>query len=158
MICDTDCYSALDGSLARPKAEVIFTGGCRCGNVKYSSTARPSDMTFCHCRACQHLSGSAFIAFSDMPVNALRFSASSTRQTIKLSDVAERTFCSSCGSPITMAYSSEPDSISVVASSIDPGSLKGEPLKVRKHIYLSEKAPWFTVPEDGAWRKDAYTV
>ena len=52
-----------------------------------------------------------------------------------------------------MAYKSEPDSISVVVSSMDQGSLKGEALKVRKHIYLSEKAPWDAVPDDGAERR-----
>jgi hypothetical protein len=93
-----------------------------------------------------------------VPVAALKFSASSTRQTLKLSDIAERMFCSGCGSPITMAYAFKPNRISVVVSSIDQGSLKGEPLKVSKHIYLSEKAPWFAVPDDVAERSETSTM
>ncbi|KAF2657462.1 S-adenosyl-L-methionine-dependent methyltransferase [Lophiostoma macrostomum CBS 122681] len=142
----------LSGSTARPKSETIFTGACRCGNIKFSSTARPSDFTFCHCRSCQQLSGSAFLGFASVPRDALKFSASSTRQSIRLSDVAERTFCSGCGAPLTMAYTFEPDIIWIVVSLIEPGSLKGGPLKVKSHIYLREKAEWFTVPDDGGER------
>jgi hypothetical protein len=71
---------------------------------------------------------------------------------LKLSDVAERTFCASCGTPITMAYTFDNDETSVTMGSIDTSSFTCEPPTVKKHIFLNEKAPWFVLPNDGAER------
>jgi hypothetical protein len=131
---------------------VVFRGGCRCGGVQYTSSEPPSEITLCHCRACQQLSGSGFLAFTTVPKSAFKYAERSALQTLKLSDVAERTFCTSCGTPIAMAYSFEADAISVTMGSVDPGSFACEPPKIKKHMYLSEKAPWFVMPDDGAER------
>jgi hypothetical protein len=132
----------------RIDAEPTFTGGCRCGNVRYRCYESPTDVTFCYCRACQQLSGSGYLPFVDVSTAALEFTAATSLSPLKLSDAAERSFCTSCGSPISMVYTSERDKTGLVMGSIHPKSLKLE-LKPRKHIFLKEKAPWVTVPDDG---------
>jgi len=133
------------------KHDVVFRGGCRCGGVQYTSSAAPSDITLCHCRACQQVSGSAFLPFTHVPKDALSFSHSDTRKVLKLSAVAERTFCSGCGAPITMTFPSDPHELALCMSTVDLASLKTEPApKVVKHIFLREKAPWFVLADDGA--------
>lgn len=131
---------------------VIFEGGCRCGGVRYTSTARPSDIVFCHCHACQQLSGSAYLPFVQIPRDALTFEETATREVLKLSDIAERSFCSKCGSPITMMYSFYEGEVSLTMSSVNLNSMKCEPPTVKKHIFLREKAPWLMLAEDGAER------
>ncbi|UPX12279.1 uncharacterized protein EKO05_0002834 [Ascochyta rabiei] len=131
---------------------VVFKGGCRCGGVQYTSSARPKDIVFCHCRACQQVSGSAYIPFTRVPRSALTFTEESTRELLRLSDVGERSFCSKCGSPITMAYSFLQDEVSLTMSSVDLGTMECEPPVVKKHIFLREKAPWLVLAEDGAER------
>ena len=37
-----------------------ITGGCYCGNIRYESTAPPLMMIKCHCRDCQHITGSPY--------------------------------------------------------------------------------------------------
>ncbi|KAF2819186.1 S-adenosyl-L-methionine-dependent methyltransferase [Ophiobolus disseminans] len=147
---------AADGSRFVPKPtcddDIVFNGGCRCGEVQYTSSASPSDITLCYCRACQQLSGSSYLPFISTRKAAFKFTASSTIKTLKLSDVAERTFCASCGTPLTMAYSFFEDEISITMGSIDTESFTCEPPKVKNHIYLAEKAPWVTVPDDGTER------
>lgn len=148
-------FTAADGSSYIPKTiddGVIFKGGCRCGGVQYTSSARPEDIVFCHCRACQQVSGSAYIPFTGVPKTALTFTEESTRVFLKLSDVAERSFCSRCGAPITMVYSFREDGVSLTMSSVDLQSMKCEPPVVKKHIFLREKAPWLMLAEDGAER------
>ncbi|KAF2004543.1 S-adenosyl-L-methionine-dependent methyltransferase [Amniculicola lignicola CBS 123094] len=112
--------------------EVNFSGGCRCGSVRYISTAPPSEITYCHCRACQQLSGSAFLPF-----------------------IADRTYCSSCGTPITMVYHFEggDEDVSITVGSIDMHHFRGEMPKTKQHIFVSERAPWFTIPDDGVPRQ-----
>ncbi|CAO2649276.1 Nn.00g066610.m01.CDS01 [Neocucurbitaria sp. VM-36] len=145
-----------DGSRYIPKAvtdKVSFNGGCRCGGVQYTSSAQPSDITFCHCRTCQQLSGSGYLSFVDVSKAAVEFTKSSTRKTLKLSNVAQRTFCSDCGAPISMAYSLDPDHIGLTVATIDFASLTSDsPPKPSKHIFLREKAPWVVLPDDGAER------
>ncbi|KAJ4322168.1 hypothetical protein N0V94_002516 [Neodidymelliopsis sp. IMI 364377] len=144
-----------DGSRYVPRIiddGIVFKGGCRCGGVQYTASARPKDIVFCHCRACQQLSGSAYIPFTAVPRTALTFTKESTREMLKLSDVAERSFCSKCGSPITMTYAFDEDGVSLTMSSVDLESLKCEAPIVKKHIFLCEKAPWLMLADDGAER------
>ena len=49
-----------------------FTGGCRCGNVRYECTAEPIATLHCHCRDCQYASGGAFATVLLVPAAALR--------------------------------------------------------------------------------------
>ncbi|KAH7074541.1 S-adenosyl-L-methionine-dependent methyltransferase [Paraphoma chrysanthemicola] len=132
--------------------EVVFRGGCRCGEVQYTSSAQPSSITLCHCRACQQLSGSAYLPFIGVPKTAFTFTKPSTLKTLKLSDVAERTLCSSCGTPLTMEYKFYENRISITMGSVESNSMTCEPPTVKRHIYLSEKAPWVVLPEDGTER------
>jgi ubiquinone/menaquinone biosynthesis C-methylase UbiE len=165
--CDdrlTTCIAA-DGSRYVPRTiddGIVFKGGCRCGGVQYTASARPKDIVFCHCRACQQLSGSAYIPFTVIPRTALAFTKESTREMLKLSDVAERSFCSKCGSPITMTYAFDEDETSLTMSSVDLESLKCEAPIVKKHIFLCEKAPWLVLADDGAERwgtsEDAHLI
>ncbi|KAL6706729.1 hypothetical protein ACN47E_005271 [Coniothyrium glycines] len=145
-----------DGARYAPQpttADIAFTGGCRCGRVQFESRAPLlSDITLCHCRACQQLSGSAYLPFVNASASALTFTDASALTTLELSPHAKRTFCASCGTPISMAYGADAKSnlLSLTASSIDLSSLAPEvpPLKVCRHIYLQEKAPWVVLPGD----------
>jgi ubiquinone/menaquinone biosynthesis C-methylase UbiE len=146
---------AADGARYYPKPEesgIVFTGGCRCGAVTYTSTAPPSDITLCQCRACQQLSGSTYIPFTEVPTSAVQFTASMTLKTLKLSQAADRTFCTSCGSPVTMVYKSSSDDTSLALGTVDLKSLKAAIPKVKQHIFVEEKVPWEVLPDDGAPR------
>jgi hypothetical protein len=75
-----------------------------------------------------------------------------TLKTLKLSDIADRTFCTSCGSPITMVYKSSPDGTSLAWGTVEPGSLETAVPKVKQHIFVKEKVSWMVLPNDGAQR------
>lgn len=150
------CFdTAIDGIKPRPPApkdQIIFRGSCRCKAIQYTSKSPPSDITVCHCRACQQVSGSTYIPWIASRLSAFTYTSSSSLKTIELSDVAKRTFCGSCGTPIAMVYAFDEDEISVSVGSMDMESLKCEMPRVMMHIYLAEKAEWVEVPEDGAER------
>ncbi|CBY00785.1 hypothetical protein IAQ61_011692 [Plenodomus lingam] len=146
-----------DGSRYTPRAstnEIVFKGGCRCGAVQYTSSTAPSDMTMCHCRACQQLSGSSYLPFTSVPMTAVEFIGGSTHKVLKLSDYAERTFCSACGTPVSMTTTIKPDRIFFTVGTIEQQSLADieSPPVVKEHIFLCEKASWEVLPNDGAER------
>ncbi|KAF2791688.1 hypothetical protein K505DRAFT_376577 [Melanomma pulvis-pyrius CBS 109.77] len=139
---------------AGSQGEEVFSGGCRCGGVHYTSSAPPSDITFCYCRACQQVSGSGFLPFVGVPTSSFTLVTASNLRTIELSKSAKRTFCGDCGSPITMVYLFAPESTGVTVGSIDEKSYKCEKPKIKQHIFVKEKAPWTLIPEDGVVRLD----
>ncbi|KAF1831201.1 S-adenosyl-L-methionine-dependent methyltransferase [Decorospora gaudefroyi] len=133
--------------------EVVFKGGCRCGGVQYTCTAVPTGLTLCHCRACQQVSGSAYLPFLPIPKDAIKFTHSDTRKVLRLTEFAERTFCTGCGAPLTMTYPPFRGEIAMVMGTVDLESMRCEwTPKVERHIFLNEKAPWVVVPDDGAER------
>jgi hypothetical protein len=65
-----------------------MTGGCLCGQVRYSASVDPTIVVVCHCKDCQKQSGTAFSVEVGVPkstnrlgtmVQAFKKSASDTR-------------------------------------------------------------------------------
>ena len=74
-------------------------------------------MTFCHRRECRKTSGGPYIAFVAMHTKSLKWQTSP--DIYKSSDIAERGFCSVCGSCLSMQYYLQSNRMGVTANSID---------------------------------------
>ena len=116
-------------------SDVILTGGCQCGAVRYALTAQP-ETEFCHCRMCQRAVGGVFAALSGVSKTEFRwtkgepsFFASST--------LSKRGFCAACGTPLTFAYD-EKDSIEVTTGSLDDP----ERAPIASHFGVESKVSW----------------
>ena len=143
--------------MSNAESSIVLRGGCCCGRVQYTSTSLPSDIQHCHCIMCRRLSGSAFLTFADFPTSSVTLDPSASLQTLYLSDVAERGYCSACGTPITMKYACEPEKMSIAAGTIDEESVERGLGQATAHIFLSQKAGWYTVGEDGLKRWDRFS-
>ena len=55
-----------------------------------------------------------------------------------------------------MTYYAAPDTIAVAAGTIDETSMQGELLKPDCHIFVEDKAGWFTLPDDGLTRYEKF--
>lgn len=123
--------------------KIPFTSGCSCGAIRYECTAEPIMMLKCHCRDCQHITGSPFAPAIVVPREAFRlthgrlscnFTPSLRRGKHK------RGFCSECGSRLTGAEFETGKSpfVGVLAGSLDdPGWFKPQ-----MDIFVSEAQPW----------------
>lgn len=80
--------------------EIGLTGGCQCGAARYRLDAKPDGAVICHCRMCQKASGGPFMAFCGVPVSSFALTRGSISR-FQSSDIAERGFCASCGTPLT---------------------------------------------------------
>ena len=152
---------------SQPMAEVHFRGSCACARMTYACTSIPSSAQACHCVSCRKLSGSPYQAFADVPATSLTFydNTENLRHEglpkdniggitfIRLSEVAERAFCVSCHASLAFRYKPHPNYMGVPMGSIDESSLKGEEvkeaLKLKKHIFVSQKVSWVDVTKDG---------
>jgi len=136
-------------------APAALEGTCLCGNVSYTSTCLPSSFSLCHCRSCRRNTGSAFGAWADLPKSSVKIN-SSHAQLLQKSSLAVRSSCSQCGTPLFMEYHATGDTISVAAGTIDEGRVVGKLAGPSSHIFVAEKAAWFTIPDDGLRRYDRF--
>ena len=80
--------------------EIGMTGGCQCGSVRYRLDTKPDYAVICHCRMCQKASGGPFMAFCGVPLSSFAVTRGSISH-FQSSDIVERGFCASCGTPLT---------------------------------------------------------
>jgi hypothetical protein len=120
----------------------MIDGGCLCGAVRFSITGKLGPAGYCHCQQCRRASGSAFAA--NAPVRIKYFTITSGADLVREYESSPgkfRAFCSRCGSPMYSRRDSEPD-----LRRIRLGTLDSDPeRRPLGHVWVSSKAPWYTI-------------
>jgi len=118
----------------------IYEGGCLCGAIRYQSRAAPSRGVICHCSMCRKHSGAPILAFVHFPKASFSWlNANPSRY--RSSQFAERGFCSTCGSTISMHEEVLSDSAQVAVGSLDdPDSVC-----IDDHVWTEAQILWFDV-------------
>ncbi|TWF53441.1 GFA family protein [Neorhizobium alkalisoli] len=70
-----------------------FTGGCLCGDVRFSAEGEPYRVGICHCLDCRKHHGALFHASAIFPEGAVTIEG-------KTQNYAGRHFCPRCGSSV----------------------------------------------------------
>lgn len=101
-----------------------FSGGCACGSIRYTCTSEPLAMLNCHCRDCQQSSGAPFASGVVVPSNAVEIVGSPRVYSVRASSgqLATRSFCAECGSPLFTTSEAMPDFMSIRFPSLDDAS------------------------------------
>jgi hypothetical protein len=115
-----------------------LTGGCLCGAVRYSLSETPIDAGYCHCRLCQRASGAPVMAFGTVPLAALRWSTGLPGR-YRSSNLAERWFCTQCGTPIAIHADYQPDTIDIALTTLD----EPDAVSPAFHIWTASRIAWF---------------
>lgn len=92
------------------------TGGCQCGAVRYAATIENDDAYLCHCRMCQRATGGVWAAFVGLPKSAVEWEREPDR--FRSSPIAQRGFCSHCGTPLTFEFD-DGESMDLIVGSFD---------------------------------------
>ena len=78
----------------------VLTGGCQCGAIRFALSAPPVKVSICHCRMCQKASGAPFASFADIERSDFAWTRGKPAA-FRSSSIAERDFCSQCGTPLS---------------------------------------------------------
>ena len=120
-------------------------GGCLCGAVRYRSDAEPAVVAVCHCTTCQKNTGSAFSINLGVPDASVTVSGDSL---VTYEDRAGasgnpfyRSFCSSCGSPISARGDACAGLVFLKGGTLDDPSW----VQPDAHIWCTEKQPWINL-------------
>jgi hypothetical protein len=132
-----------------------ITGGCACGTVRYALNSEPFDAGWCHCRACQLVSGAPAMAFATVPAGDLVLTAGADRvKSFKSSPFGRRGFCGACGTPLTIQVEHQPETIDFPIATLDDPERTAPGF----HIFWSSRIAWFepgdTLPRHARFRPD----
>jgi hypothetical protein len=126
--------------MTKPK----FTGGCRCGAVRYEAEGEPIYAGYCFCEDCRRSSGSGFAPFMGFAAAAVRFEGATDRSvatSIRGSD-AVRNFCPACHSLVFGGIVGEDDQHTIYAGTLDDPSL----FKPQMAIFGRDRPAWALLP------------
>ena len=124
-------------------AEAVFEGGCLCGAVRYRATAPPLRCVICHCADCRKHSGAPCLSFVHFPVEAFGWQGVAPTR-YRSSHNAERGFCPTCGSTLSMHEAVLGDRVQVTLGSLD----SPEVVAVDDHVWTGSRIPWFEINDD----------
>jgi len=126
-------------------------GGCYCGAVRFRVSGRPSNTMVCHCQTCRRVAGAPVVAWLTFEKAAFRF-VKGKPATFHSSGPVTRSFCPSCGTPLTYETEKYPATIDITTCSFDNPSA----FPPTHHSWLSHDVSWLKfgdgLPAFPEWR------
>ena len=124
----------------------VHEGGCLCGAVRYRVRGDPAVGLVCHCRFCQHRTGSAFAVIGYFNEGDVEFLKGKLSLREHRSDESGRwlrmEFCPSCGTTVTHTAELRPGLRAIAGSSFDDPDW----FKIERHIWTRSARPWVKIP------------
>lgn len=136
-------WKALPPPAPAPAWPATAAGSCFCGAVRFALDAAPTLVSYCHCTMCRRTAGAPVVAWATYPRAALRWTASAPRE-LQSSPTAVRTFCPTCGTPLTFVATASPDEVDVTVGSLDTP----DAFPPADHIWTDERIAWFDTHDD----------
>ena len=103
---------------------IELTGGCLCGEVRYTACPDNRDGYYCHCRMCQMALGNTRAAFFNLRKDRVAWTGATPPTYYASSRIAQRGFCGRCGTPLSFEYLASERMDLTVGSLDDPAALK----------------------------------
>ncbi len=121
-----------------------ITGGCLCGDLRWTATAPPKWTGLCYCADCRKASGSGFIPFMGFDAAALTISGRWTVHRLAHADGREavRNSCVVCGGLVFGGELGKTDSHTIYAGSLDDPAQ----FQPRIAIFTRDAPDWVTIP------------
>ncbi len=119
---------------------VQMTGGCSCGNLRYTVDAEPVFSAVCHCKTCQKQTGSAFRIVVAAPRAAVSLEGEQSTYA-RMGDSGQQVinrFCPNCGSTAVIEPAALANIAIIPAGTFDETSW----LKPTMEIYCDDAQSW----------------
>lgn len=119
-----------------------FSGRCFCGAVRWRSEGAIRWAAICHCVECRRAASADYVSW--FGISRATLSWEGPRRLFKSSKHVIRSFCSTCGSPMSFETTVFPEETHLYAASLDNPSI----FQPAAHIFWSERVPWFESLDD----------
>lgn len=118
-----------------------LTGGCLCGEVRYTYEGELGSAGYCHCADCRRVSGSAFGVSLSVSSAGFRVVTGDPKAFTKDGDSGRpvtRYFCPNCGSPLFTQPPLHPDRLFIKAGSLDDPSV----VQPSRQAWVRSRVAW----------------
>jgi len=117
-----------------------MTGGCLCGQIRYTASGDAAFNALCHCRNCQRYTGSAFETVVAFPSAAVSVQGALKTYNDKgdSGKAVFRRFCPNCGSGVIAEADALAGLTLILAGTLDDPS----GFKPAMEVYCSSAQPW----------------
>lgn len=115
-------------------------GGCLCGAVRFSVATEPLWSAYCHCESCRRATAAPVAAFVGFDEGSVQFTGDA-RRFFPSSSGVERSFCGSCGTPLSYRATRWPGEIHLYTPTFDDPT----PYPPTSHVHWAEKIAWLGV-------------
>jgi hypothetical protein len=105
--------------------------------VRYRAVGTPSQRTSCHCLICRKTSGAPFLPWASFRRSDFGFT-SEQPAFFESTPHGVRTFCATCGTPLTCELAEFPEEVDVTICSMD----EPESLAPEDHTWTARQLPW----------------
>ena len=119
-----------------PGPDNPVTGGCFCGQIRYSITAEPRSVGICHCVSCRRIAGAESVAWAVVSADGYSLTSGTPREFNSSTDVT-RTHCANCGTSLTYQIAGR-DFVDVTLGSLDDP----EALTPTREVWCAEAVSW----------------
>ena len=120
-----------------------ITGGCYCGEVRFSASPDVRVRANCHCANCRRAVGAQAVAWIVIKRSQLQFTKG-TPHRYQTETGAWRTFCPHCGTSLTYEHNKRADEIDITTGSLD----HPEDFPPTKDVYPEERLRWVELIRD----------
>jgi hypothetical protein len=102
----------------------MISGGCLCGRVRFESRGEPLFSVICHCRDCQHASGTGGVPVMGVPKATFQVTGEPKSYSVigGSQKQAIRHFCPNCGSLLFGTPEAFPGLVTLCVGSLDDPS------------------------------------
>lgn len=117
-----------------------MTGGCLCGQVRYSVDGDAAMQVNCHCKNCQRQSGSAFSTIMGVAQDGLTIEGEfkTYDDQGESGEAVQRDFCPNCGSPLFSRVAVAPGLVFIKVGTLDDTSNFAPAM----HLWSRSKQHW----------------
>jgi hypothetical protein len=120
-----------------------ISGRCYCGGTIMHSTQLPKVVSYCHCNDCRRVTGAPVAAFAAFEEGALSW-APNEGKAVTINPGVTRTFCETCGSPLTGRYDYLPGTVYVALGILD----QANELSPQLHSHHNNRLDWLCIEDD----------
>jgi len=120
-----------------------ITGHCYCGATTINAMQKPLAVAYCHCTDCRRVTGAPVAAFAAFDAAAVTLSPDEGR-TVSVNPGVTRTFCKTCGSPLTGRYDYLPGQVYIAIGLLD----QADDLAPQLHAHDGQRLQWLHIDDD----------
>lgn len=115
----------------------LLTGRCFCGAIRYSCGPLLHPATLCHCESCRRVSGAHAVAWITVAAGTVVFEGAAAVEHASSPGVL-RTFCGTCGTPLTYRREQRRDELDITLATLDQAA----EFAPADHLWMCDALPW----------------